>query len=358
MRLARTLRILVLPLVAALLAVACGVDNDPVTPEAGSTTPPSGQSPTQTPSPSASPSPPTDSQDDVLAIGDQGRDVRKAQGLLKQLGHDVTVDGVFDDETENAVISFEMAEGLPGDGALDSEELQLLEEAAREQDQGPGDDQEGDEELTDNESENGVFLLQSGDRGRQVRRLQRNLEDAGYWVGPRDGVYGTLTEQAVLALQGVEGLSRDGVFGPNTRRALRDAAPPEPRRDRGDHVEIDEARGVILIVRNGETKWIFHTSTGTEESYQHPDGNTYLADTPNGRWTFSWEVDGWRDGRLGRMWRPKYFHEDGIAIHGYPTVPAHPASHGCARVTIEAMDYIWENDLAPQGSTVIVYGRG
>jgi N-acetylmuramoyl-L-alanine amidase len=54
----------------------------------------------------------------------------------------------------------------------------------------------------------------------------------------------------------------------------------------------------------------------------------------------------------------KYFHSDGIVIHGYPSVPAYPASHGCARVTMPAMNFIWENDLAPQGSTVIVYGRG
>lgn len=166
-----------------------------------------------------------------------------------------------------------------------------------------------------------------------------------------------LTEQAVLAFQGAERLSRDGIFGPRTRRALRKATSPTPRETEGDHIEIDEAHGILMVVRDGAARWVFHTSTGTEEPYRHPSGETYLADTPNGEWTFSWQVDGWRDGRLGLMWRPKYFHEDGIAIHGYSEVPPYPASHGCARVTIEAMNFIWENNLAPLDSRVIVYGR-
>ncbi|WP_254187290.1 hypothetical protein [Micromonospora sp. WMMB482] len=33
--------------------------------------------------------------------------------------------------------------------------------------------------------------------------------------------------------------------------------------------------------------------------------------------TIDWQVDGWRDGPLGRLYRPKYFQEQGIAIHGY-----------------------------------------
>lgn len=202
-----------------------------------------------------------------------------------------------------------------------------------------------------------TVLLRSGDEGRAVRNLQKSLEELRYWVGPVDGVYGPLTEQAVLAFQGAESLQRDGIFGPNPRRALKNASTPVPRDESGDHIEIDEARGLLMVVRGGEARWVFHTSTGTEEPYEHPSGETYLADTPNGEWTFTRKVDGWRDGRLGRLWRPRYFHEDGIAIHGYPVVPAYPASHGCARVSMSAIDFIWREDLAPMGSRVLVYGR-
>jgi hypothetical protein len=43
-------------------------------------------------------------------------------------------------------------------------------------------------------------------------------------------------------------------------------------------------------------------------------------------------------------------------IHGYQSVPAHPASHGCVRVTITAINTIWQESLAPVGTAVWVYG--
>lgn len=199
--------------------------------------------------------------------------------------------------------------------------------------------------------------LRRGDTGAQVRRLQRRLKDLHYWIGPVDGVYGQLTEQAVFAFQGVEGLTIDGIVGPDTREALADATRPKARSDRGDLIEVDEQARVVLDVRDGEVRWAWHTSTGTNEYYQHPAGHTALAETPDGRHTIGWQVDGWRRNELGRLWRPKYFHSDGIALHGFSSVPATPSSHGCVRVTVPAMDFIWANDIAPEGSTVWVYGR-
>src|SRR5207244_343993 len=62
------------------------------------------------------------------------------------------------------------------------------------------------------------------------------------------------------------------------------------------------------------------------------------------------------EGPLGRLYRPKYFHPDGIALHGYTQVPPRPASHGCVRFTNAAIDFIWNANLAPIGTTVWVYG--
>lgn len=193
-----------------------------------------------------------------------------------------------------------------------------------------------------------------GDRGPEVHALQERLTELGYWLGEPDGHFGTLTRQAVLAFQGWNGLPRDGVVGPQTRQALKDAARPRPDHG-GDLIEIHRDSQVLLIVRDGKTRWALHTSTGTGQRYTRPDGDVAVADTPAGTWEISWQVDGWRNSDLGRLWRPKYFHRDGLAIHGYPEVPAHPASHGCARVSMQAMDLIWEQDLAPQGTTVIVH---
>lgn len=59
-------------------------------------------------------------------------------------------------------------------------------------------------------------------------------------------------------------------------------------------------------------------------------------------------------GLLGDLWRPKYI-VGGMAIHGYPHVPAFPASHGCIRVSNAAMDHLWATRLLPLGSSVWVY---
>ncbi|MBU8861877.1 hypothetical protein KSK32_32315 [Micromonospora sp. WMMB482] len=75
-----------------------------------------------------------------------------------------------------------------------------------------------------------------------------------------------------------------------------------------------------MIVDDGEVSRIFNTSTGTFERYK-PTRGDLPADTPRGRWTIDWQVDCWRDGRSAGLYRPKYFQEQGIAIHGYTSVP-------------------------------------
>ena len=193
------------------------------------------------------------------------------------------------------------------------------------------------------------------DRGPAVTALQSRLAELGYWVGPIDGVYGKLTTQAVYAFQKVTGLPVDGEADRATREALFRAERPRPAGGAGDRIEVDKSRQVLFVVRDGAVLWAFNTSTGTEEPYTY-EGEEYLADTPPGRWTITREIDGYRTSNLGRLYRPKYFHPDGIAVHGYTSVPPYPASHGCVRLTNSAMDFLWESGLAPIGHEVWVYG--
>ncbi|GAA3777921.1 L,D-transpeptidase family protein [Micromonospora maritima] len=196
--------------------------------------------------------------------------------------------------------------------------------------------------------------LRRGDTGDAVRALQERLDRLGYWVGESDGTFGLLTEQAVYALQKAAGLRPDGIIGAKTRAALDDGKRPDARSADGHLAEVDLDRQLLMIVDDGEVSRIFNTSTGTFEHYTY-QGETYLADTPRGRWTIDWQVDGWRDGPLGRLYRPKYFQEQGIAIHGYTSVPPYPASHGCVRVTLPAMDWLWAQDVLPKKTQVWVY---
>lgn len=60
--------------------------------------------------------------------------------------------------------------------------------------------------------------LTYGSRGDDVRKLQQALQSAGYDVGSTgaDGVYGRNTQAAVRRYQQANGLSVDGIAGPNT----------------------------------------------------------------------------------------------------------------------------------------------
>jgi lipoprotein-anchoring transpeptidase ErfK/SrfK len=195
-------------------------------------------------------------------------------------------------------------------------------------------------------------VMEVGDRGPRVAALQRRLRSLGYWVGSVDGIYGNLTQQAMFAFQKAQRLSPDGVYGPNTRNRLENPRAVGRRSSSGFVVEIDKDRQILTLVRNGTVEWVFNTSTGTEQPYTH-EGRRYLADTPPGKWTITRQVNGWRDGELGHLYRPKYFHHDGIAIHGYHSVPPYPASHGCARVSMDAIDWMWNR--IPIGTRVWVY---
>ncbi|MDG4832852.1 L,D-transpeptidase family protein [Solwaraspora sp. WMMD1047] len=195
--------------------------------------------------------------------------------------------------------------------------------------------------------------LRLGATGPEVTALQERLTELGYWNGGADGSFGSLTQQAVYALQKSAGIGRDGIVGPNTEKALDQGARPKAKSRSGYVVEIDLKRQVLMLVDDGRISQIFNTSTGNNENYEQ-DGNTYRAVTPPGKFTVSRDIDGWRDAPLGMLWRPKYFN-GGIAVHGAHSVPPYPASHGCARLTVAAMNWLWTNDKLPIGTRIWVY---
>ncbi len=195
-------------------------------------------------------------------------------------------------------------------------------------------------------------MLRPGDKGDDVRAVQKRLAALGYWLGPADGVYGDLTLQAVYALQKAAGTGRDGIVGPRTKQAIDKGVRPTAHIS-GDGVEIDISRQLLIIVRGGTVKYAFNTSTGSGQEYISSYGTRAIATTPTGHYSVFRTVDGMAHGKLGDLWRPRFFN-GGIAVHGSGSIPPYPASHGCARVSNSAINLIWAQNLMPIGSRVVV----
>lgn len=193
-----------------------------------------------------------------------------------------------------------------------------------------------------------------GDHGPAVEIVQRRLSALGYWLGPPDGVFGDSTEQAVYALQKAAGIARDGTVGAQTYVALSKGVRASPRAATGNLVEVDLADDLLMILRHGKLYETLNTSTGGGYTY-YDQGGTAIAETPKGIFHVYREVDGLVVDTLGALWRPKYFNT-GFAIHGDSYVPPYPVSHGCVRVSNEAIDWIWANNVIPLGTEVWVYG--
>ncbi|WP_143517592.1 L,D-transpeptidase family protein [Pseudonocardia sp. MH-G8] len=199
--------------------------------------------------------------------------------------------------------------------------------------------------------------LRLNDEGPRVLEIQQRLSELGYWLGKIDGHYGQLTRQAVMAFQKAEDLTRDGVAGPITREKLPAASRPEPEESEeseGDLIEVDLERQLLMVVRDGNVLWTFNTSTGSGEAYDRPSGGSGVASTPRGDYEVERQINGIRRAELGVLYRPKYFH-GGIAVHGSGSIPAEPASHGCVRLTNDAMDLLWSSGVADIGTEVVVH---
>jgi hypothetical protein len=197
-------------------------------------------------------------------------------------------------------------------------------------------------------------VLIPGSSGPGVAALQQRLLSMGFWLPAVDGHFGSTTQQAVWAFQKANGLPRDGKIGPEDQPALSAGARPRAASTSGDLVEVDKARQLLFIIRGGSVLWAINTSTGSNGSYSY-GGHTYRAVTPEGRFTFDRQIDGYHESHLGTMYRPKYFTSAGHAIHGSPSIPPYPASHGCVRLSNPAIDFIWNAGLAPLGSAIWVH---
>ena len=196
--------------------------------------------------------------------------------------------------------------------------------------------------------------LGPGAKGPEVKALQEALAAQRYSVGSIDGVYAGMTTHAVMAFQKAHGMARTGRATPDVLAKVKTAGTLGPMMPGGgaNRVEVDLKRQILQLYKGGELVTVLSVSTGNNKRFC-VDGECATAVTPGGSYRVTRKIHGIRVSRLGKLWNPVYFN-GGIAIHGSPSVPAYPASHGCVRIPIPVSE--WFHSQVPTGTPVYVLG--
>lgn len=206
----------------------------------------------------------------IWKIGDRNSKVREIQTILAESGYPSSTNGVFDQETQEAVRLFQQAKGLQVDGIVGKETLTALsdkpESRTLENESNPDElklnqpkpdelalNQPKPDELKLNQStpelkksirwesieepepqavdESTKSVWTIGDRGSKVSEIQKQLATAGF-QNDANGVFDVKTQEAVRLFQQSKGLKVDGIVGEQTLTALSDKPKtqlqPEP----------------------------------------------------------------------------------------------------------------------------------
>jgi N-acetylmuramoyl-L-alanine amidase len=134
----------------------------------------------------------------LYRLGDQGTAVRDIQDRLAALGFESSPDPrtEFGEGTREAVSRFQRAKGLEPDGIVGPDTWRVLYEAGY---------RLGDRLL---------FMRRPMIRGEDVAELQSRLNSLGFDSGKIDGIFGPDTERAVIDFQHNRFLAEDGKVGP------------------------------------------------------------------------------------------------------------------------------------------------
>ena len=139
-----------------------------------------------------------DAQEYTIALGTKNDDVTDIQDRLYELGYIADKpDGVFGEDTENAVKKFQKLNDLEENGKVNKAVRELL------------------------YSEDAVSNAYSyGEESPEILEFQNRLQALGYLTTVPDGKFGADTKAAVKRFQENSGLVADGYIGPATKEAL------------------------------------------------------------------------------------------------------------------------------------------
>ena len=154
----------------------------------------------------------------LIRQGDRNDYVRQIQTCLNNvISAGLATDGVFSQQTLAAVRSFQQSRGLNPDGIVGPLTWGALSSACSGGTAGAGamDAYPG-------------FLIRQGARGDYVQQIQTCLNRVNNAGLATDGVFGPLTNAAVVNYQRINGLTPDGIVGPLTWEHLRSRCGTSP----------------------------------------------------------------------------------------------------------------------------------
>ena len=163
----------------------------------------------------------------TLREGDEGDDVKNLQNMLMGIVHIypkmpvITLNGIYDSQTRNAVRSFQSMMGISDTGIMDKNKYEKLKVIYDQKDQIKAIERI---DFSNNVSNNNLNMgsdlsynvLKEGSKGRYVYRLQEYLRRVSL-VNQNipnialDGIFGSETKKAVMSFQKEYGLEVTGI---------------------------------------------------------------------------------------------------------------------------------------------------
>ena len=142
---------------------------------------------------------------DLIQKNDTGAAVEDVQGKLRDLGFldAAKVNGIFDEDTEQAVVSFCEKNGIAVSKQVNDKVWAALLDA------------------TFCLGDRTLYLRMPYFHGNDVFQLQQALDALGFSTGAHDGIFGAYTEDALRQFQMNMGLPTDGIAGAFTYQAIR-----------------------------------------------------------------------------------------------------------------------------------------
>lgn len=179
--------------------------------------------------------------------------------------------------------------------------------------------------------------------GPDVTALQRQLAQKGFYSGQIHSLYDAATAEAVKAFQQSEGITVDGIVGPDTWNAL-DMGQNSQTSDRTYRIVIDTEKFNLTLFAGGNVQAVYPVAVGKPST-----------PTPLGDWKITEKLVN-PGGPFGARWMRINVSWGGYGIHGTdnPASIGTAASHGCVRLYNE--DVIKLYDLVPIGTPVKITG--